>query len=237
MSLMKHLLIISFFLYCSNANATSIEVTNDHIEMTSKVWFDGYPGSSQDTYSGHFFGNYIDLYSEFTIESPDPTDFYSYGVWARATHWSTDCFWLTMGADYCQMDLSIRGTAIADFVLTYEFSVIGTGGSLEITGAGDNSASYSLSLFDNTLGMVVTDGMGIAGIGFFDLIDSHTYRLDYNVSMLAHGDPDPGPWRWFNFWDVDNVTYVPEPSSMLIFCGGIIGLAGIRLRRKKLLTK
>ncbi len=244
MSLIRYLLIISALLCCTNANSTVIEVLNDHLQLTSQVWFDGYPGSSPlDAYSGPVFGKDVEVYSSFTVDSPDePGEFTTYHVGAGSDHTRSSTGWIHIcdmwWADYGPAGpLSGSGTARADLSWILEFNVIGAGSKLEIDGYPTycwGCADYSLSLFDKTLdAVVIGDSLGrTAGTGLFNLTDSHTYRLDYSVNMLAHGDPDPGPDRYAYFMDVDYVTYVPEPSALLIFGAGLIGVAGIKLRQK-----
>jgi hypothetical protein len=81
-------------------------------------------------------------------------------------------------------------------------------------------------------------GSGYGPLYFGDSYDNYSHDLlnDLNASLTLpksiylQGDFDSG---WCALYLESNASPVPEPATMLVFCVGLAGIAGSRLRRKK----
>ncbi|MEN6475246.1 MAG: PEP-CTERM sorting domain-containing protein [Syntrophaceae bacterium] len=95
------------------------------------------------------------------------------------------------------------------------------GGSLYLSGSGDLYVENLLGLtFDgtDTISNIFGNGLNIYYDSIYNpWLEGRTYSLADGGSLLAYNTPDP----------------VPEPATMLLLGAGLIGLAGLRKKRKK----
>lgn len=138
----------------------------------------------------------------------------------------------------------------------YNFIQVSTGETLA-TLEGSGSGSYSFNevdfnfqragldllglstVFDSAFGEAVDDGAGgLMGNYFQDLgsmtdsVHGITTRLSYDQGLdwIRHNDTDT---YVYGDWTMSSAYPVPEPTTILLFGTGLIGLAGARRKLKK----
>jgi hypothetical protein len=128
--------------------------------------------------------------------------FYNSGVYGGFAHAGSAPLGMSLGVPQPYIGFDID--AFTDY--EFQISVFTSGPSLDFILAGD-------SFF----GLLLDDG-DVLGVGLFPFVPSQ-----------YHFPPFPDPyWRPFN---IDNVRYVPEPSTLLLFGSAMVMLTCRRLSK------
>lgn len=230
----------------TQANASLINIIDDHTSAYAQVTFDpgavADPGTTLETFSGPifpsalFFGYNLDGARSAII--PIDADNFDIASFSAVNYASISGgyyrFLVSLGAVSGSM-YGATGSASAETDLKLRFQVAEGDSSIDLFAAYEGNAPVSLSLFDETDGVSIASlapsSWGYESAEGLTLHDSHVYTLTGSLYAFTPLSGDPSSNFGFRFADKLAISDVPEPGSLSLLLLGLIGM-GYSIRQR-----
>ncbi len=224
----------------SSANAGLINILEDNTTAYAQVTYDpgtvSDPGTTQTTYSGPMFPsavfNGFNLSGNRTATIPVGGGYFDTTYYAASNEASIIGgyyrFLVSLGTG-ASSQFGATGSASAETDLNLRFQVTGGASLMDLYAAYEGNAPVSLSLFDETLGVLVESlaptSWGQESAYDVALAENHIYSLTGSLYAYTPLSGDPSSNFGFRFNDELVLASVVEPDAITLLLLGLIGLA------------
>lgn len=218
------------------ANAALINIINDQTSAYAQVTYNPgavlNPGTTIDSFSGALFPGAVfsgyNLIGDRSATLPYDT------VSGMASSSAKDGFvgegyWFFTSV-YGGAQYEATGYASAAVDLNLSFQVTEGNSSMYMSTSNEGATASSLSLYDETLDILI-EGLNQNGSWGYNvaydvpLYDNHIYSLTGNLYAYTDLRGDPQGYFGFKFNDKLAMSRVPEPSTLTILMLALMGLA------------